>query len=127
MSGKERRKKARRRRAVACGLLLTAFISLCTHLQDTQQVSGHNPAYKIARQALTRLGSNSWAIEQELEDMLEKNMEAADFVAGYQERDNYLGQPIDLTEDFQSGTVPLLMQWDKRWGYEAYGDSRRQH
>ncbi len=122
-SGKERRKKARGRRVVVCGLLLTAFIGFCLQLQDSQQVSGHNPAYKIARQALSGLGSNSRAIQQELEDMLDKNMEAADFVAGYQERDNYLGQPIDLTEDFETGNVPLLMQWDKRWGYEAYGDS----
>ncbi len=61
-SGKERRKKARRRWVVVCGLLLTACIGFCLHLQDSQQVSGRNPAYEIARQALSGLGSNSRAI-----------------------------------------------------------------
>ena len=31
--------------------------------------------------------------------------------------------PIDLSEDFVQGQVPLLMQWDRRWGYNIYGDS----
>ena len=37
--------------------------------------------------------------------------------------DAYIGKPIDLSNDYQSGTVPLFMQWDKRWGYDLYGDS----
>lgn len=28
---------------------------------------------------------------------------------------------IDLTSDYQPGQVPLLMQWDRRWGYDSYG------
>lgn len=29
---------------------------------------------------------------------------------------------IDLSDEVQSGSIPLLLQWDKRWGYELYGD-----
>ncbi len=29
---------------------------------------------------------------------------------------------IDLSGEVQSGSIPLLLQWDKRWGYELYGD-----
>ena len=28
---------------------------------------------------------------------------------------------IDLSDCLKDGTVPLLMQWDERWGYESYG------
>lgn len=31
-------------------------------------------------------------------------------------------QEIDLTQEAESGTVPLLLQWDTRWGYDTYGD-----
>ena len=30
---------------------------------------------------------------------------------------------IDISKDVKKGKVPLLMQWDKRWGYDAYGDA----
>ena len=39
------------------------------------------------------------------------------------QREAYKSQPIDLTQELQSGSVPLLMQWDKRWGYDAYGSN----
>lgn len=63
------------------------------------------------------------AFSQELQKLLELNAEAKDYVEGYPDRGSYINGPIDLTEDFVSGQVPLLMQWDKRWGYDAYGDS----
>lgn len=63
------------------------------------------------------------AIFTELQALLEKNEETLDYVAGYPEREKYKNQVIDLTQDFISGEVPLLMQWDLRWGYDSYGDS----
>lgn len=60
---------------------------------------------------------------QELQELLELNEETLDYVTGYPDRDAYIGQPIDLTEDFTAGEVPLLMQWDRRWGYDLYGSS----
>ena len=29
---------------------------------------------------------------------------------------------MDISADVTAGEVPLLLQWDKRWGYEKYGD-----
>ncbi len=60
---------------------------------------------------------------EKLAELLEINEEAADYVKCYPERETYKAQPIDLAQELQSGGVPLLMQWDKRWGYDAYGDS----
>lgn len=62
-------------------------------------------------------------IREELSELLEKNAEARAFVENYENRASYLGQEIDLSGELQDGQVPLLMQWDLRWGYEAYGDS----
>lgn len=66
-------------------------------------------------------------IPEELWELLEKNPETSDFVKGYPDREEYLDREISLAEDSEicdalaKGTVPLLMQWDMRWGYGAYG------
>ena len=63
-------------------------------------------------------------IVRKLQELAEKNEEALDFVENYVNRERYLGQEIDLTNELNSSEIPpLLMQWDKRWGYEEYGDS----
>ena len=59
---------------------------------------------------------------EEIRELLEKNPEAEDFAKGYAKKDSYINQPIDLSKDYISGEVPLLMQWDRRWGYDSYGD-----
>ncbi len=58
---------------------------------------------------------------EKLAELLELNEEAADYVENYPQREAYKSQPIDLAQEIQGGSVPLLMQWDKRWGYNAYG------
>ena len=68
-------------------------------------------------------GTSEAVIQQALNELLEKNEETEDFVKSYKDRDKYLDQPIDLGTDYEEGRVPFLIQWDKRWGYDAYGDS----
>ena len=60
---------------------------------------------------------------KELVELLEQNEETYDFVENYAKREQYQGKEIDLSDDYRAGSVPLLMQWDKRWGYDLYGDS----
>lgn len=59
----------------------------------------------------------------ELLELAEKNEETYEFVRDYPNREKYQKKEIDLSRECRSKTVPLLMQWDKRWGYEMYGDS----
>lgn len=59
----------------------------------------------------------------EIIELYEKNSETLDFVKNYNKREEYISQKIDLTKDYNAGEIPLLMQWDKRWGYDSYGDS----
>ena len=69
------------------------------------------------------IAANADSISEALIELAENNTEAADFVADYPNHQKYLGQSIDLSSDVIIGQVPLFLQWDKRWGYESYGDS----
>lgn len=62
-------------------------------------------------------------LPEELQKLLSLNSETLDFVKSYPQRDILANTPIDLSGDFTAGQVPLLMQWDTRWGYNDYGDS----
>ena len=53
-----------------------------------------------------------------LVETAEKCPQTLDYVYNYPElKDRRFD--IDLSADAQSGTVPLFIQWDERWGYEA--------
>lgn len=52
-------------------------------------------------------------------ELFEKNPEARQFVLEYPEKKD-ISYDIDLSEYSNCNTVPLLMQWDERWGYTEY-------
>ncbi|MDO4474801.1 MAG: C39 family peptidase [Eubacteriales bacterium] len=47
--------------------------------------------------------------------------EALEFVYNYPEKKDEKPS-IDLSEEYKEGEVPLLLQWDERWGYQQYGE-----
>lgn len=49
----------------------------------------------------------------------EKNLEVQEFVLNYPLNKDKEPE-IDLSEAVNTDTVPLLMQWDERWGYTEY-------
>lgn len=51
-------------------------------------------------------------------DLLERNPETEEFVLNYPFRQE---TSIDMTEFDRTTGVPLMMQWDTRWGYMTYG------
>lgn len=56
----------------------------------------------------------------EIQELYFRNKESSDFVFSYfEEKDKE--HVIDLSEYKDSGTMPLFIQWDKRWGYLDYG------
>lgn len=55
---------------------------------------------------------------EELERLLARNSETEDFVLSYPFEKDKLRE-VDL-ENIDFETVPLFMQWDKRWGYKKY-------
>ena len=50
-----------------------------------------------------------------------RNKETIPFVAGYL-KESKKTYSMNLKEDLKDGKIPLLLQWDKRWGYKSYGD-----
>lgn len=53
--------------------------------------------------------------------LLEHNPETEEFVLNYLEwKDKDM--EIDLSGEVTKGSIPLFLQWDKRWGYETYGN-----
>ncbi|MCD7838521.1 MAG: C39 family peptidase [Clostridiales bacterium] len=70
----------------------------------------------------TTMGEQSEdAIPERLLQLVINNIETIDFVAAYPTSHDQ-DVKIDLSEEAKSGEVPLLLQWDERWGYEEYGD-----
>ena len=51
-----------------------------------------------------------------------RNPDARDFVRDYPKKKD-LTPTIDLSNLSGSKTVPLLLQWDERWGYREYNES----
>lgn len=65
--------------------------------------------------------ANSNKFPKELLELLENNPETADFVAGYLSSDKKTIGTVSQEEKRKGH--PLLLQWDKRWGYAKYGGS----
>lgn len=62
---------------------------------------------------------NSTQYPKQLQDLAFKNEEALEFVYDYP-AEHVKEHTIDLTEEASMDSVPLFVQWDKRWGYEKY-------
>lgn len=58
---------------------------------------------------------------EELMETLSKYPETLPFVLGYPGPEKK--PEIELSKEWERGKIPLLIQWDSRWGYEPYGDS----
>lgn len=56
-------------------------------------------------------------------DMLLDNVETLQYVAEYPEH-KYDTKEGKITEKITIGKIPLLNQWDTRWGYLSYGDNK---
>lgn len=117
-----------------CGLLIWTMIQE-NHYGSTQSninlptstdsnttsnghLSGHNNV--IADFAKEHdLELDAWP--DSLIELLEKNPDAEDFVLNYPIKKD-LSYDIDLREYINKSNVPLLLQWDERWGYTKYGN-----
>lgn len=140
---KRRRLKRRRRirrlpkRICALAFMLCICLGLIRTARDLSALHGRRDAVSMEsllafkkhnQEMITYFGEETDShIMQDLQELAEKNEEAWDFVEDYPNRANYLGMDPDLSyeldREINANEVPLLMQWDKRWGYEEYGDS----
>lgn len=57
----------------------------------------------------------------EIIELFEKNPETKEFVLEYpSEKDKQ--HEKDIRGEMSDGKIPLFIQWDKRWGYDSYGN-----
>lgn len=66
------------------------------------------------------LSLSDWPME--LLELLGRNPDAEEFVLNYPLKKD-ISYEVDLTEHINKETVPLLLQWDERWGYTQYGSN----
>lgn len=57
----------------------------------------------------------------DLLDMLSRNIGMLDFVLNFPNQKGKIEN--NKIKEAQKGRIPLILQWDKRWGYAKYGDS----
>ena len=58
---------------------------------------------------------------KELLELACRHLETLDFVKRYPQ-DHLKNPSMDLSQDLNKNEIPLLLQWDSRWGYKKYGD-----
>lgn len=124
-SSKIRKKRKRRRYGTvvfgtALVLLVVLVASRIVPLAMDRFLSGSQKQKIEKQKEILEAGGESYP--DKLLEMLENNEETLNFVEGYGERAKWLEQEIDLSGEVTSGKVPLLLQWDRRWGYDAYGN-----
>lgn len=59
----------------------------------------------------------------ELLELLSRNIETVDFVYDYpKNRYKTIFNKISIKKYYTPGKIPLFLQWDKKWGYDFYGN-----
>lgn len=108
--------------ALTCIILLLAVLGISHAPKLLKGYLGSRAREKQIEKQEELLAAGGDVYPQELSKMLDLNQETLHFVEGYGERARWQGEEIDLSGEVTAGQVPLLMQWDRRWGYDVYGD-----
>lgn len=144
--GRHMKKRHKRRRyrlrlclmiTLAIALLFTgvnAIGNILANAKDTFDTENDRPAVKSSSSAALAGDAQSLTSDEKLriiqtdsvypEAMVkfaQKYEQVIDYVYSYPELKDQAPE-INLSAEASSETVPLLMQWDARWGYVPYGD-----
>lgn len=84
---------------------------------ENSKISGKNKIQN--NQSMLDDIMNSTQYPKQLKDLALKNEEALEFVYDYP-AEHVKEHTIDLTKEVSMDSVPLFVQWDKRWGYKKY-------
>ena len=98
-------------------ILFCIGIFLCI-ITNKEPLAGKNDLVVAFAQAHD-LSLSAWP--DKLITLLEKNPETTEYVLHYPLKKDVTFE-IDLSEHINSEHVPLLLQWDERWGYARYGN-----
>lgn len=121
MSRKTRKRSRRRLLVIVVLLALIVFGVFARGLLT----SGRTTTERAQRELDTYAEKNDVSLDaypDALVQLYARNPDARDFVRDYPKKKD-LTPTIDLSGLAGSETVPLLLQWDERWGYRAYNES----
>ena len=123
--GKRDKKRKRRRRhrilkSIFCIALIIPVIMAV--LWAKNMISGRSSLAVMAlvNPKVREIMANKDRYPEQLIELLQNNEETADFVFDYPEKKDTA--PADTVGEVVQGQVPLLLQWDERWGYAFYAD-----
>ena len=110
-----RRERVRRRKRKVWRIRGLLLLLSCLLILGGVRHFRQNPIQRYAK-------ANGISMDQYPEDLLslyERNNETETFVEEYPLKKD--GEPeIDLSDLSSASEVPLLLQWDQRWGYHRY-------
>lgn len=86
---------------------------------QSEQEQSVQPQPELSQEEKMAVIQSGDAYPQELKDLANRNSETIDFVYNYPQLKDQVWTG-DLSAESQSGGVPLLLQWDERWGYAEY-------
>lgn len=123
--GKRGKKRKRRRRhrilkSIFCIALIIPVIMAV--LWAKNMISGRSSLAVMAlvNPKVREIMANKDQYPEQLIELLENNEETVDFIFDYPEKKDTA--PADTVGEVVQGQVPLLLQWDERWGYAFYAD-----
>ena len=116
------RTKKRKRLGLLAVLLVIAAVGAVKLTGIWREVSfywtEHSQAELAVKAYAEEKGISYGEYPQSLIELMERNPETAGFVLNYPFRQE---ENIDMSEFDRREGVPLMMQWDTRWGYMKYG------
>lgn len=124
-SGKRGKNRKRRRRhrilkSILCIAIIIPMIMAVLWAKD--MISGKSSLAVMAlfNPKVREVMANKDQYPEQLIELLKNNGETVDFVFDYQEKKDT--PPADTVGEVVQGQIPLLLQWDERWGYAFYSD-----
>ena len=117
------RKRRRIRRIIKCIFCIALIIPVITVVlwaRDMITGRGNLAVMALTDPKVREVVAHKDQYPEELIELLENNAETADFVLGYPEKKDTA--PAETIGDVTQGEIPLLLQWDERWGYAYYAD-----
>ena len=119
----KKRKRRRIRRIIKCIFCIALIIPVLTVVlwaRDMITGRGNLAVMALTDPKVPEVVAHKDQYPEELIELLENNAETADFVLGYPEKKDTA--PAETIGDVTQGEIPLLLQWDERWGYAYYAD-----
>ncbi len=124
-SGKHGKKRKRRRKhrmlkSILCIAVIIPMIMAVLWAKDMISGKSSLALMALVNPKVREIMANKDRYPEQLLELLENNEETVDFVYDYPEKKDM--PPAETAGEVVQGEIPLLLQWDERWGYAFYAD-----